>query len=134
MMYAEMADVLGLDYCRGRTVVGNLCALGDHREGFTEPGVVHFIDRYTRSDVHTFLNLAAIAAVPDLVEDAPWRRVFRRGRLAREFAVQFGIRSPARLWSADKAFVLAGVAGLSNEVPWRKEAFDWARRPRRSTT
>lgn len=135
MTYAEMATELGLDWCRGILPTGHYCQGGDHKMGFVTEHTVHFADRrQSKPEVLAFLKLAAVATEPDIDDDVPWRRVFRRGRLVREFSAQLRMRVPGRLWSTDKAFVLASVAGLSNEVPMRKLAFDWARRPRRSTT
>jgi hypothetical protein len=106
MTYTEMAEALGI----------------------TLPA--HFPERpVTKADTLTFLKVAAIELDPT-INDEPvaWRRTYRLCRLARESGERIDIRLPARLWSADRAFVLAGVAGLPNSVPLRKQAFDWARR------
>lgn len=133
MSYSQMAEQLGLTYCRGITPIGHYCQLGDHKVGFVVGDTIHYADRSrTKSNTFTFLKLAALAAEPSINDDVPWRRVFRRGRLAREFGAQLGIRVSGYMWNADKAFVLAGVAGQPNTEPMRKLAFDWARRPRRA--
>jgi hypothetical protein len=90
----------------------------------------HFTTRpITRTDTLAFLKVAAVELDPSIDDEiVPWRRTYRICRLARESGEKLGIRLPASYWSVDRAFVLAGVAGLPNEVPLRKQAFDWARR------
>lgn len=131
LTYPGMARTLGVHYCGGILSTGAYCPIGEHRfTGFATPGEVHLREpvRVDRRDALAFLKLAAVALEPDIDEDVPWRRVFRRYRGVRAGAARLYMRYPARYWNADKAFVLAGTAGLSNEVPMRKQAFDWARR------
>lgn len=106
MTYTEMAESLGI-------------RLPPH---FTERPVA-------KADTLAFLKVAAVELDPT-INDEPvaWRRTYRLCRLARESGEKLAIRLPASYWSADKASVLAGVAGLPNNVPMRKQAFDWARR------
>jgi len=106
MTYPEMAEALGIKL------------------------PLHFPDRpVTKADTLTFLKVAAVELEPS-INDEPvaWRRTYRLCRLARESGEKLDIRLPRSYWSADRASVLAGVAGLPNSVPLRKQAFDWARR------
>lgn len=131
LTYREMAETLGISYCRGVQPGGQYCQAGDHRQqGFATPGEVHLREpvKVDRRDALTFLKLAAVALDPTINDDIPWRRVFRRYRAVQDAAARFHMRFHRRNWDTDKAFVLAGTAGLSNEVPMRKQAFDWARR------
>lgn len=129
-----MAQQLGVAYCGGITSTGHYCPLEDpytvpHVNGLAKDGVVHFYDRPVRKvSTYTFLKLVAKVRDPSLADDVPWRRIYRMDKLTRQAANELGIRLPRRLFATDRAFVLAGVAGISNDVPMRKQAFDWARR------
>lgn len=132
--YEGMAHDLGLPYCRGILPTGQYCHRDHRLNGSVADGAIHFSDRpVTRVDTLAFLKLAAQVIDPTLAEESvPWRRVFRMNRLVRQTARRLHVRLPGHLSRMDRAFVLAGVAGLSNEVPLRKQAFDWSRRgPRR---
>jgi hypothetical protein len=136
LTYREMAEVLGVSHCGGITAQGSYCRLGDHHlAGFTTEGTVHLHEptRVDRRDALAFFKLAAGVLDPTLNDDVPWRRVYRRYVAVQNAAARFHMRYEPRHWKADKAFVLAGTAGLSNEVPLRKQAYDWARRTGRST-
>jgi len=125
-----MAQQLGVAYCGGITSTGHYCDVRWHgREGSAEGGVVHFSERPpSKYNTYAFLKLVAKVRDPSLADDVPWRRIYRMDKLARQAANELGIRLPRRLFATDRAFVLAGVAGISNDVPMRKQAFDWARR------
>ena len=125
--YDELAQVLGLTQCRGILPTGHYCHEEHRFEGSAKGGFVHFADRpFTQRNTLDFLRLAITAMDPPLADDLPWRRVYRRHIQLRRLASRFGVHYvPSGI---DRAFVLAGVAGLSNEVPMRKQAFDWARR------
>jgi hypothetical protein len=131
LTFPQMAERLGVGYCRGILPTGHYCRAGEHGlNGFTLDGVVHLAEppRVDRWDAFVFLRLAAQALDPTINADIPWRRVYRLYRGVQAAAGQFHMSYPPRYWRADKAFVLAGVAGLSNDVPLRKQAFNWARR------
>jgi hypothetical protein len=134
--YEEMARELDIRWCPG-TVIGYPCPMEHrlngsvtHDRGPDAPGTVHWREASSNpADQLAFLKLAAMALDPTLADEAtPWRRVYRLCMLARATGARLHIKVPARLWAGDKAFVLAGVAGLPNDVPQRKQAFDWARR------
>lgn len=122
--HASIASALGLSLCVG----GNSCRL-DHQVGAAELGLIHYAGR-RRSwpDTHRVLKLCALAIDPSINEDVPWRRVYRLNIAARTHGRNAGVRVPARTLAFDRAFVKAGVAGIGNDVPLRKEAYDWARR------
>ena len=125
-----MAHRLGVTYCAGITSTGHYCDVyWHHQEGSTRGDVVHFSERQP-SKYHTlaFLRLVAKVRDPSLDDDVPWRRIYRMDKLVRQAAAELGIRLPRRLFTTDRAFVLAGVAGISNDVSMRKQAYDWARR------
>jgi hypothetical protein len=130
LTYPDMAATLGITYCRGITPTGHYCNLRHDLNGSTDGETIHFTDRpVTKVDTLAFLKLVAKVRDPDLEQESvPWRRVYRLDRLVRVAGAELGIRLPRRLFRADRAFVLAGVAGLGNDVPMRKQAFDWARR------
>jgi len=131
LTYPEMAERLGVKYCRGMLPTGHYCHAGEHRlNGFVTTSTVHLTEPSSidRRDALVFLRLAAQVLEPSINDDIPWRRVYRLYRAIQAAASLFHMRYPPRYWSADKAFVLAGVAGLSNEVPMRKQAYNWARR------
>ena len=128
--YEEMALALGLAYCRD-----SRCGR-DHSLGAADPGVVHFGDvRFSWPGAKRFLKLCALALDPTLRDrDAPaWLYVYRVNIAAREVGRRLGIRVPSRFLKTDRWVVMAGVAGLSNEVPMRKQAYDWARRYERKS-
>lgn len=121
--YEEMARDLGLDYC-------SRCRLFDHQAGEAQPGIVHFDDvRFSWPGAKQFLRLCALALDPTLREVEPfWLYLYRLNMAAREAGERVRLRVPRRYMKLDRMTVLAGVAGLSNEVPMRKQAYDWARR------
>ena len=41
MSYSQMAEQLGLTYCRGITPIGHYCQLGDHKVGFVVGDTIH---------------------------------------------------------------------------------------------
>ena len=131
MSWGTMATGLRLSWCRGIRPTGHYCPEGHDLSGTTTPdGVIHFADRpHTRANTLAFLRLAARLIDPTLdAEDVPWRRVYRHYLLVRECARELHIPNPAYPARHDRAFVLAGVAGVSDSVPLRKRAYDWARR------
>lgn len=129
--YRSMADELGIEVCSD-------CHGKDHRIGTVDHarGVIHLAEPRVRgtsyltwADIALFFKLAARLEDPSIDEDiVQWRRVYRMNMLARQIAARIKVRVPARYATGNKAFVLAGVAGLPNSVPMRKQAFDWARR------
>ena len=130
--YDEMAEALGVTRCRGRTPSGHYCHEQHDKEGSISHGpdgpVIHFGERtYKRANTLAFLKLVARSQEPSIDADEPWRRVYRLNLKVRFLARFLRIRNPAGPARADRAFVLAGVAPLSNDVPLRKQAFDWAR-------
>ena len=131
LTYPRMAERLGIKHCWGMLPTGHYCHAGDHRlNGFVTTNTVHLAEPSSvdRRDAFVFLRLAAQVLDPTVNDDILWRRQYRLYRGVQAAASLFHMRYPPRYWSADKAFVLAGVAGLSNEVPMRKQAYDWARR------
>lgn len=137
MRRASLAQELGLALCRGILPTGHYCGYSryDHLTGRVtrqdDQPVIHLADGPLRqSDKKRFLVLAAIALDPSLEDpDQPtWRRVYRRDRAAIDIGRRLRIRIPPRALALDKSVVLAGVAGLRNDVPDRQRAFDWARR------
>jgi hypothetical protein len=126
--YDEMAEALGVTRCRGRTPSGHRCHEQHDKEGSITDDIIHFSERpYQRPDTLAFLKLVARSQEPSIDADEPWRRVYRLNLKVRFLARFLHIRNPAGPARADRAFVLAGVAPLSNDVPLRKQAFDWAR-------
>ncbi|MEY2668628.1 MAG: hypothetical protein RJA59_1266 [Pseudomonadota bacterium] len=121
--YEQMARDLGLDYC-------DRCRIFDHQSGEAQVGIVHLNDaRFSWPGAKRFLRLCAIALDPTLREEEPfWLYLYRLNIAARDVGVRVHLKVPRRYFRLDRMFVLAGVAGLSNEVPMRKQAFDWARR------
>jgi hypothetical protein len=128
--YPAMAAALDLEFCRGIDKVGIYCPLDHGRWGAAEPGRVHMADvRVTKAGLARFLGHAAVALQPELNDEPPWRRVYRRQIAARELAAKLHVRMPGReFYSFDRSFVLASVASIPNSEPLRKQAFDWARR------
>lgn len=131
--YAEMAQALGIRWCRGISPTGRYCheQHGQSVGAITE-GCVHLRDRNPGPSLQTtvvFLTLAARVLDPSIdAETVPWRRAYRLAVARREAARKVGVRLPRRIFDFERAFVLAGTAGLSNDVPLRKQAYDWARR------
>jgi hypothetical protein len=127
--YEGMAAALGVPFCGGILRTGRYCHLEHRHQGAVADGTVHLSARpITRADTTNFLKLAARALDPSLDEDEYlWRRVYRRARAANALGRTLHF-TPGRAWRNEKAFVLASVAGLSNDIPLRKQAFDWARR------
>lgn len=131
MTYDEMAAALGVTRCRGRTATGHYCTEEHEKEGSVtyQDSTIHFSDRPKRRvNTHAFLRLVARVQEPSIDKDVPWRRVYRLNMAERRLASFLSIPNPNHPASADRAFVLASVAGLKNDVPMRKKAFDWARR------
>ena len=133
MTYDEMAAALGVTRCRGRTPSGHRCDQQHDLEGSVdkrgaEHGI-HFSERpVQRPSTLVFLKLVARVEEPSIDFDTPWRRIYRMNMAVRDLAVRLHIQYPDYQASADRAFVLASVAGMSNAVPMRRQAFDWARR------
>ena len=76
-----------------------------------------------------FLKLCARALDPDLDDVEPfWLYVYRLNLATRDIGKRLHLRVPRQYQKLDRFAVLAGVAGVSNDVPYRKQAFDWARR------
>jgi hypothetical protein len=127
-----MAQALDVEHCRGITPSGHYCPIpsGDHMQGVvTKDGVVHWLERRVEfSGIVRFLRLVAQSRHPDINDEIPWRRVYRLCKTATEMSPTIHTRIPARYFRKDRAFVKASVASLTNDVPMRKEAFDWARR------
>lgn len=126
---SQLAKEAGLDYCWGMLKTGGRCPREHRLNGeVTLDGVIHLADKpANRTNTHAFLRLAAISIDPTVQDEtAPWRRVYRLDVLMRGIARH--LKVPYKSSSMDRAFVLAGVAGLSDDVWLRKQAFDWARR------
>jgi len=136
--YDEMAAALNVTRCRGRTPSGHYCDQQHDKEGSITnyPGpdgpVIHFSERpYEQANTLAFLKLVARVQEPSIDMDVPWRRVYRINMKVKFLARFLHIINPAHSARADRAFVLAGVAPLGNDVPMRKQAFDWARTDKR---
>ena len=128
--YAEIAETLGIEWCPG-VVNGSFCPKAHGSTiGDISPGTVHFGDRRpTLQTTVTFLTLAARVLDPSIdMEYAMWRRAYRLAIARRELARRCHIRLPRKVFDFERAYVLAGTAGMSNDVPLRKQAYDWARR------
>lgn len=125
--YAEMADILGIDWCDEAAPA----CLARHVDGgsITE-GTIHLIESETGvAATVRFLTLAARVLDPSLDEETVmWRRAHRLVLAKRDLAHRVHVRLPRRVFDFERTYVLAGVAGLTNEVPGRKRAYDWARR------
>lgn len=128
--FGQMAETLNVELCRGITKTGHYCKEVHEREGsITDGPVIHYSDRPpTRASIHTFLRLVARAQEPSIDRDEPWRRVYRLNMAERRLAGFLRIKNPGHPAREDRAFVLASVAGIPNDVPMRKQAYDWARR------
>ena len=127
----SLIRALGLTPCHGIGPTGHYCHL-DHHAGEVSPGMVHIVDRpLTRwPDIQRFLMLCARAMgrVQPGWDEPVWQSVYSANMASREIGARLHIRVPAHYHRLDKAMVLAGVAGISNDAPLRKQAFDWARR------
>lgn len=121
--YEEMARDLGLDYC-------SRCRPFDHQTGEAQVGIIHLDDaRFSWPRAKQFLRLCALALDPTLREVEPfWLYLYRLNIAARDTGLRVHLKVPRRYFKLDRMTVLAGVAGLSNDVPMRKQAYDWARR------
>ena len=129
--YGALAEMLHVEHCRGMRRDGTYChAQVSHASGeVTDDGVIHWADRRMEwPGLVRFLKLVAISRDPTLAKEVPWRRVYRLNMALKEVEQEAHTRIPARYLRADRAFVKASVASLSNDVPLRKEAFDWSRR------
>ena len=129
--YGGLIRELGLTPCHGIGPTGHYCNL-NHNFGAVEPGMVHIIDgplgRWTDKKKFLLLCARAMGRVHPGWNEPDWQSVYSANMAAREIGLRLHIRVPARYHRLDKAMVLAGVAGISNDVPLRKQAFDWARR------
>jgi hypothetical protein len=142
--YGGLIRELGLTPCHGITPTGHYCPLTsyEHARGTwsrTMNGldIVHILDGpidvgYAHwADMKRFLLVCARALDYSLNPDIPepiWRKVYRGNMAARAVGKRLHIRVPARYHRFDKTVVLMGTTGLANDVPFRKEAYDWARR------
>jgi hypothetical protein len=123
--YDEMAKTLRVLWCGGYfdgTRHGPL--------GVISNGIIHIDDRPPSLGATVmFLTLAARLIDPTLDEETVlWRRAHRLALAKRDLARKVHVRLPRSVFDFERAYVLAGVAGLTNEVPGRKRAYDWARR------
>jgi hypothetical protein len=124
--YTDLTLSLGLMPCRA-------CDLGIaiHAGGRTTGTTIHFLDKnINRIDNKRYLKLAAMALDPTLTDprEPLWRHIYRTSIAMRGVARTLHILNPRSDMALSRAVVLAGVAGLTNEVPLRKQAYDWARR------
>jgi len=129
--YGALAKTLDVEWCRGIRSDGTYChANSNHSMGdVTDGGVVHWADRRMEwPGLVRFLKLVVISRDPTLAKEVPWRRIYRLNMALKEVEREAHTRVPARYLRADRAFVRASVASLSNDVPMRREAFDWSRR------
>jgi hypothetical protein len=134
--YGSLIRDLGLTPCHGIGPTGHYCGLtrDQHIMGGVDRSdttVIHWLDVPLGKwpDVKRFLVVCARALDPTLMDNDPvWRQVYRGNVAARAVGRRLGIRVPARYLKFDRMVVLSGVAGLSNDVPFRKQAFDWSRR------
>ena len=127
--FQQIATELGVPYCGGINK-GFRCHEQHDLNGSLANGTIHLTDRngYRDSTTASLLSMAARIRDPSLDDDLPWRRVYRVSIAARVLAAEIHVRLPRGIWDFNRAFVKAGVAGLSNDVPLRKQAFNWARR------
>ena len=130
--YGGLIRELGLTPCHGISPSGHYCNL-DHAHGEVERGIVHFLDgplgRWP--EIKRFLLLCARAKDSTLwasYDEPVWLKVYRGDMQAREIGHRLHIRVPSRYLRLDKAVVMAGTSGLSNDIPSLKQARDWARR------
>lgn len=126
MTTEEMAQGLGIKLCTGMLPTGRKCHF-NHLVGSVHEGTLHFYSRVMgKADTLAFLRAASSLLDPSLRDDPPWLRVYRQNMAFRAMSKKLGIRPPDP--ATDKKFVLASVVDMSNEVPMRRQAFDWARR------
>lgn len=125
---ANIAHTLNIPYCGG-IYKGFRCYEEHKLNGSVTNGIMHLEDRLVnRYTIASVLKLAARAQDPTLADDVPWRRVYRTSVAVQALAATARVRYSRESFKADRAFVLANVAGMPNEVPLRRQAFDWARR------
>jgi hypothetical protein len=126
---AAITRELGVPYCWGISR-GFYCPRDHRQQGTITPdGTIHLHDHVvTKTNLVTVLRMIAIAQDPTLNGDVPWRRVYRIDVAIRALAIRLRTRIPRETFANDRSFVRASCAGLSNDVPMRKQAFDWARR------
>jgi hypothetical protein len=125
--YTDLTLSLGLMPCGACDDL----SIAIHAGGRTTGTTIHFLDKnINRADNRRFLKLAAFGLDPTLTDprEPLWRHIYRTSVAMRGVARTLHIRIPRSDMSLSRAVVLAGVAGLTNEVPLRKQAFDWARR------
>lgn len=124
--YTDLTLSLGLMPCRS-------CDLGIaiHAKGRTTGTTIHFLDKnINRADNKRFLKLATMALDPTLTDrrEPLWRHIYRTSIAMRDVARALHILIPRSDMALSRAVVLAGVAGLTNDVPLREQAYNWARR------
>lgn len=130
----DMLRELGLTPCHGILPTGHYCGISSamHITGTTTGRIVHCTDDEVDSwpDIKAFTRFAARALDPSLNDMAQpfWRRLYRENMAAREVGHRLHIRVPRRYLVMERLTVLAGVSGLPNNIPLRKQAYDWARR------
>ena len=126
--FQQIATELGVPYCNGIDR-GFRCHHRHDLNGSLVNGTIHLRDRQSnRANTLVMLKMVAHARDPSLDADPPWRRVYHTAVAVRGLAAEIHIRLPRDAFDFDRAFVLAGVAGLPNSVAFRKQAYDWARR------
>lgn len=131
--YGSLTRELGLTPCHGTLPTSHYCGLtrDEHVRGRVTGRIVHFPNdapNWARTKV--FLSLCAAALDPTLNDPSEphWRKVYRLNIASREVGRRLHIRVPRRFLRFDGLVVLAGVTGLPDDIPLRKQAFDWARR------
>jgi len=127
--FQQIATELEVPYCGG-VRKGFYCHEQHDLAGSVVDGTIHMRDHKSGrpSAQVAFLKMVARARDPSLDTDIPWRRVYRTDAAVYELARRIHIRPPKKVFDFDRAFVRAGVAGLSNDIPMRKQAYDWSRR------
>jgi hypothetical protein len=127
--YRDLARAVGVRWCDGHNPVTGLRCHKDHRLGTVTEGTVHLTDRRTSLNATViFLRLAARVLDPSIDAEVGWRRSYLLAKAVSDLSRKAHVRLPRRVFDFERAFTLAGVAGLTNDVPLRKQAFDWARR------
>lgn len=129
--YGALADLLEVEHCRGMSRSGFYCSEdADHQVGAVSPdGVIHWADRRMHWEgLVRFLKLVAISRDPTLAKEVPWRRVYRINMALKGIAREAHTHIPARYLRVDRLYVRASVASLGNDVPLRREAYNWSRR------
>jgi len=124
--YTDLTLSLGLMPCEE-------CDLGAgaHAIGRVTGTTIHFPNMtVSRASNKRYLKLAAMALDPTLTDprEPLWRHIYRTSIAMRGVARALHILIPRSDMALSRAVVLAGVAGQTNEVPLRKQAYDWARR------